>query len=109
MTFRKLQHTYIIALMCLAKKYLNFSGKVSDCMRKRSFLFYIYHFVCVVSSMYLLYEICGNRTAIIFIGTILLSYFLTFVCCEISIGIPFLCLVTGTKYIPNRAGGGRRL
>ena len=91
----------IIALIGLAKRYLNFSGKVSDYMRKRSFLFYIYHFIWVVSSMYLLHEICGNCTVILFIGAILLSYFMTFVCCEISIRIPFLCLATGTKYSPN--------
>ena len=96
----------IIALIGLAKRYLNFSGKVSDYMRKRSFLFYIYHFVWVVTSMYLLYVICGNHTVIIFIGTILLSYFMTFVCCEIGIRIPFLCLVTGVKIGSNRMGEG---
>ena len=97
----------IVALIGLAKKYLNFNGKISNYMIKRSFLFYIYHFIWVVSFMYLLYEICGNRTTILFIGTILLSYFMTFVCCEISIRIPFLCLVTGTKYSPNRLDGGQ--
>ena len=97
----------IIALIGLAKRYLNFNGKVSDYMRKRSFLFFIYHFIWVVSSMYILYEICGNRTVILFIGTILLAYFMTFVCCEISIRIPFLCLATGTKYSPNRLDGGQ--
>lgn len=92
----------VIALIGLAKRYLSFNGKVSNYMRKRSFLFYIYHFIWVVLFQYLLYEICGNRTFIIFISTVLLSYFTTFVCCEISIRIPFLCLVTGTKYSPNK-------
>ncbi len=92
----------IIALIGLAKRYLNLNGKVSDHMRKRSFLFYTYHFIWVVLFQYLLYTICGNRTLIIFIGTLLLSYLTTFACCEISIRIPFLCLVTGTKSIPNK-------
>lgn len=56
----------IIALIGLAKKHLNFSGKV------------------------------------LFIGTVLLSCFAAFVCCEVSIRIPFLCFLTGTKYNPSK-------
>lgn len=92
----------VIALIGLAKRYLNFNGKVSNYMRERSFLFYTYHFIWIVLFQYLLYAICGNHTFIIFISTLLLSYFMTFVCCEISIRIPFLCLITGTKYSPNK-------
>lgn len=87
----------IIAMLGLAKGYLNFAGKVSNYMRTRSFLFYIYHFMWVVLLQYLLHEICGNRTLVLFFGTIIVAYFMTFICCEISIRIPFLCLVTGTK------------
>lgn len=92
----------VIALIGLAKKYLNFNGKISDYMRKRSYMFYIYHFIWVVLFQYLLYEIIGNHTFVLFAGTILLSYFMTFACCEISVKIPFLCFVTGTKYRQNR-------
>ncbi|MCQ4023263.1 MULTISPECIES: acyltransferase family protein [unclassified Ruminococcus] len=88
----------VIALIGLAKRYLNFTGKVSEYMRKRSFLFYTYHFIWVVLFQYLLYAICGNCTFIMYIGTLFLSYIMTFVCCEISIKIPFLCYATGTKY-----------
>ena len=91
----------VIALIGLAKRYLNFNGKVSNHMRKRSFLFYTYHFIWVVLFQYLLYTIVGNHTFVLYVGTLLLSYFMTFVCCEISIRIPFLCFVTGTKYSPN--------
>lgn len=91
----------VIALVGLAKRYLNFNGKVSNHMRKRSFLFYTYHFIWVVLFQYLLYTIVGNHTFVLYVGTLLLSYFMTFVCCEISIRIPFLCFVTGTKYSPN--------
>lgn len=38
----------IIALIGLAKRYFDFGGKTSDYMNKRSFLFYIYHFIWVV-------------------------------------------------------------
>ncbi len=88
----------IIALIGLAKKYLNFSGKVSSYMNKRIFLFYIYHFIWVVLFQYILYEVIGNHTFVLFTGTVLLSYWVTFVCCEISIRIPFLCFLTGSKY-----------
>lgn len=89
----------IIALIGLVKRYLNFSCKASDYMNKRSFLFYIYHFVWVVLFQYILYGFIGNKTFVLFIGTVLLSYLATFVCCEISIRIPVLCFLTGTKYM----------
>ncbi len=88
----------IIALLGSAKRYLNFTGKVSDYMNKRSFLFYTYHFVWLVLFQYILYEIIGSKTYVLFIGTVLLSYLATFVCCELSIRIPVLCFLTGIKY-----------
>lgn len=87
----------IIALLGVSKRYLSFNGKVSNYMRARSFLFYIYHFVWVVLFQYLLYEFIIKNTFIIFFGTVLLSYIMTFVCCEISIRIPLLCFLTGAK------------
>ncbi len=91
-----------LALLGSAKRYLNFTGKASDYMNKRSFPFYTYHFIWVVLFQYLLYEIVGNRTCVLFIGTVLLSYLAAFACCEISIRIPVLCFLTGTKYDPNK-------
>ncbi len=55
----------------------------------------------VVLFQYILYGIMGNKTCILFIGTVLLSYLATFICCEISSRIPVLCFLTGTKYNPN--------
>ncbi len=92
----------VIALLGLAKRYLNFNGKVSNYMRIRSFLFYTYHFIWVVLFQYLLYKICGNHIFVLYMGTLLLAYPATFACCEISIRIPFLCFVTGTKYNPDK-------
>lgn len=92
----------VIALMGLAKRYLNCRGKTSDYMNKRSFLFYTYHFIWVVLFQYILYGFLGNKTFVLFIGTVLLSYLMTFICCEISIRIPILCFLTGTKYNANK-------
>ena len=92
----------ILAFIGLAKKHLNFNGKVLNYMKQRSFLFYIYHYIWVVLFQYLLYKMVGNRTFVLFIGTTILAYLATFLCCEISIRIPFVCVLTGTKYRSNR-------
>lgn len=87
----------IIALIGFSKKCLNFSGKFAHCMKTMSFLFYIYHFLWVVLIQYLLYNFIGNNTDFLFFGTIILSYPVTFICCEISLKIPLLRYLTGTK------------
>lgn len=92
----------VIALIGLAKRYLDFNGRVSTYMNKRSFLFFTYHFIWVVLFQYILYGIIGNQTVILFVGTVLLSYFATFICCEISIRIRVMCFLTGSKYNANK-------
>ena len=92
------QWIMIIALIGMAKRFWNFSGNVSNYMNKRSFLFYIYHFIWVVLFQYILYGVVGESTAVLFVGTVVLAYVATFVTCEISIRIPALCFLTGTKY-----------
>jgi len=92
----------IIALIGLAKKYLNFSGNISSYMNKRSFLFYIYHFIWVVLFQYILYGVVGDHSFVLFMGTVLLAYGATFICCEISIRMPFMCFLTGIKYSPKK-------
>lgn len=92
----------IIALIGFAKKYLNSSNKFFAYMNKRSFLFYIYHFVWVVLFQYILHGFVGNKTMVLFIGTVLLAYLATFACCEISVRIPILCFLTGIKHNVNK-------
>jgi len=92
----------VIALLGMAKRYLGFSGKVSGYMSTRSFLFYIWHFIWVVLAQYVLYGLFGNNTAVLFACTVIASYIMTFVYCEISIRIPFLRFLTGTKYKSNK-------
>lgn len=87
----------IIALIGIAKRCFNKSGKLSDYMKTRSFLLYIYHFIWVVAAQYLLHKAVGNNNAILFFGTVIIAYIMTFICCEISIRIPFLCTLTGVK------------
>lgn len=92
----------IIALIGFAKRYLNRNGKATTYLNKRAFLLYIYHFIWVVSFQYILSSFVENNTAVLFIATVLLSYAMTFISCEISIRIPALCFLTGTKYRSNK-------
>lgn len=91
----------IIALTGISKGYLNFTGNISAYMSKRSFLLYTWHFIWVVMFQYILYQIVGNNTFILFSGTVILSYVMTFICCEISMRIPVLCFLTGNRYEKN--------
>lgn len=88
----------VLALIGLAKRYLNFSGKLSEHMSRLSFPFYIWHFIWVVVFQYLLYLLVGNNTLILFVGTLLLSFAATFICSEITVRVPFLCFLKGVKY-----------
>ena len=80
----------LIALIGIGKKYLDFSGKVSRYMSQRSFAFYILHYIWVILFQFLMFDICGNNTVLLYIVPILLAYSITFLCCEICIRIPLL-------------------
>lgn len=92
----------MLSLIGVAKRHMNFSGKLSGYMSHRSFLFYIWHFIWVVLFQYLLFKWAGNNTPLLFFGTVTASYIVTFLCCEICIRIPLLCLLTGTKHISKK-------
>lgn len=92
----------LIALIGLGKRYLDFSGKISDYMSQRSFAFYILHFLWVVLFQYLMYGIFSNNTILLYIVPVLGAYCATLLCCEICIRIPLVCFLTGTKCICNK-------
>ena len=75
---------------------------ISNYMNKRSFLFYIYHFIWVVLFQYILYGFVGNKTIVFYTGPVLFAYLMTAICCEISIRVPVLCFLTGIKYNANK-------
>lgn len=87
----------ILALLGIGRSYLNFSNKITSWFSSRSFLFFCFHFVCVVATEYLLevkFDISGAAN---FLITIAASYVLTFLCCEIVIRIPLLRFLFGTR------------
>lgn len=73
----------IIALLGIGKRYLNFSGKASKYMSQISFAFYFFHFIWVVLFQYILFNICGSNTFLLYAIPVLFAYIATFLCCEI--------------------------
>lgn len=87
----------LLALLGMAKRYLNFSGKISAYFTKRSFAFYIWHFIWVVLFQYFMYSVCADNTFLLYIVPVILAYCASLLCCEISIRIPLLRIFTGIK------------
>lgn len=87
----------LIALLTIGKKYLNSGKKASKYLSRRAFPFYIWHFIWVVLFQFLFSEVFGNNTVLLYIVPVILSYGATLICCEISVRVPFLCILTGTK------------
>ena len=92
----------LIALIGIGKKYLDFNRKVSKYMSQRSFAFYIFHFIWVVLFQFLMFDICGDNTVLLYIVPILLAYSMTFLCCEICVRIPLFCFLMGIKPIDGK-------
>ena len=65
------------------KRYLNFDGKVLKYMSKRSYSFYIFHFIWVVLFQYLLFHVCGGNIILLYALPVLCAYVATMICCEI--------------------------
>lgn len=89
----------LLALIGVGKKYLDFNGKVSSYMSKRSFSFFSFHFIWVVLLQFLLSDVLYNNIILLYSVPVILSYGLTFICCEICIRIPLLSFLIGVKSI----------
>lgn len=87
----------IIALIGIGKRYLDFSGKVSRYMSQRSFTFYVLHFIWVVLFQFLMFDICGDNTVLLYTAPVFLAYSITFLCCEICIRMPLFRFLLGIK------------
>lgn len=92
----------ILALLGMGKRYLNSGGNVSKYLSQRSFALYIWHFIWVVLFQYLLFGKLGNNTLLLYILPVVLSYITTLLCCELSVRIPILGFLTGTKNLSKR-------
>ena len=79
----------INSLLGIGKRYLNFSGKVSKYMSKRSYTFYIFHFIWVVLFQYLLFNVCSSNIILLYALPVFLAYGATLLCCEICNRVSF--------------------
>lgn len=89
----------LLALIGIGKKYLDKSGRISGYMSGRSFPFFSFHFIWTVLFQYILSDLLRENTFLLYMLPVFLAYIFTFACCEICVRIPFLCFLTGTKYI----------
>ncbi len=80
----------ISSLLGIGKGYLNFNGKIAKYMSKRSYTFYIFHFIWVVLFQDLLYNVCSGNIMLLYILPVLFAYGATLLCCEICNRVSFL-------------------
>ncbi len=80
----------ISSLLGTGKGYLNFNGKIAKYMSKRSYTFYIFHFIWVVLFQDLLYNVCSGNIMLLYILPVLFAYGATLLCCEICNRVSFL-------------------
>ncbi|MBR4626963.1 MAG: acyltransferase [Ruminococcus sp.] len=85
------------ALMGIGKSRLDFTGRTSHHMSDISFPFFSFHFVWLVLFQYILSDSPGMSTAALYIIPAAAAYAVTFICCEITLRVPLLCFLTGTK------------
>lgn len=87
----------ILPLLGTGKRYLNFSERISRYLSQRSYAFYTWHYIWVVFFQYFMFGVCSDNTMLMYIVPVILACVATLLCCEISLRIPFLCFLTGTK------------
>ncbi len=87
----------ILSLLGIAKKRLDFQGRVSGYFSSRAFLFFSIHFLWVVLFQVLLRDLLAGHTALLYSVSVLLSYLATALCAEICIRIPPLRFLMGVK------------
>ncbi len=92
----------VLGMLGAGKKFLNFSGNVYKYMSQRSFLFYCLHFVWIVLLQYILCDVLGQHTGLLFWVPVVLAYAATFLCCEVCIRIPVLSFLMGTKTVKSK-------
>ena len=87
------------ALMGIGKKHLDLTGRISGYMSRISFSFFSFHFVWVVLFQYIISNVSVTNTVTLYFIPVLSAYLLTFICCGITLRVPLMCFLTGTKYI----------
>ena len=91
----------ILALIGIGKNLLDRSGRISDYLSRRSFLFFSLHFVWIVLFQYWFSELFKTNIVLMYVIPVLCAYIATFICSEICYRIPLLCFLFGAKPKPR--------
>ena len=94
----------ILALIGLGKRVMNRSGKVSEYLSHRSFLFFSIHFLWIVMFQYWFSGFVSGNTFAAYLVPIVCAYPATFACSEVAYRIPLLSFLMGAKSKPKSAG-----
>ena len=87
----------ILGLIGIGRNSLDFKNKVTDFMSQRSFPYFSFHFVWIVLFQYLLAGVLGSSTVLLYTVPMIPAFIATMICSEISLKIPFLSFLMGTK------------
>ncbi len=88
----------INSLLGIGKRHLNFKGKISKYMSKRSYSFYVFHFIWVVLFQYLLFNVCSGNIILLYALPALFAYGATLLCCEICNRVSFFALQSAAAH-----------
>lgn len=92
----------ISSLLGIGKGYLNFNGKIAKYMSKRSYTFYMFHFIWVVLFQDLLYNVCSGNIMLLYVLPVLFAYGATLLCCEVCNRVSFLSFLRGVRIFKRR-------
>ena len=74
----------LVGLLGAGKAWLNGTSKFALSMSKKSFGFYIWHFIWVVVFQYFMADILDGSSFLLYCIPVVFAYMATFACCEIS-------------------------
>ena len=92
----------LLALMGIGKSRLDLTGRLPAYMSKISFPFFSFHFVWVVLFQYIVSKTTVSSTFLLYFIPVISAYLLTFICCGITLRVPLMCFITGTKSEPQK-------
>lgn len=87
----------VLAALGLSAHFCTYEGAVTRYMSRRSFMFYIFHYIWLVLFQYLLHDAFACSTLLLFLLPAAAAYGAALLCCEVFIRIPPLCLFLGSK------------
>ncbi len=87
----------ILALIGIGKSRLDLENRITAYLSERSFPLFTFHFLWVVLFQYLFSDRFSDHIVLLFLVPIVCAYAATLVCAEVTLRIPILCFLTGTK------------